>query len=304
MTPREIVAEAWAITMRERSIRGWSFTSSFCETLLKLKLLLYQFYFMYKYFQTGTGAGFFDVELYLLRHIPFWAFLAFVIVFALAVAIEFFMPHLCLGAIIGLGAKAQRGEPVRGGLVLALYNFFPIFAIHEFLILSSFTTTITVLSLMLRYIDHPLKVPSIVGLLLVFAFSNILRFFFSFAEEGVVIEKHGVFVSFGRSFKFVISHLGHVMFLLLLLVVISLRIVLNAAMVIILPGVIIGLSFLLALFFSKALSYLIAGFVGIALVLVASYFFAYLHAFKQTVWTITYLEFLKHRDLDVILDKK
>jgi hypothetical protein len=301
MTPREIIASAWSITTREKLIRRWSFASSFCETLLSLKFLSYQFYFLYRYFSDGTGAGFFDIEILLFDRIPFWVFATIIGTLATAVFIEFFVPHLCLGAIIGLGARAYRREDMKGGFVLGLYNFFPIFAIHEFLFLSSITTMLTATSLVLRYVDGDVKFWSIIGIAVLWTVTNILRFFFSFAEEGVVIEKLGIFASIGKSLKLIISHLGRVMFLILLLVVISLRIGLNLVMVILLPAMVIGLGLLLTLILSPAMSYSIAGVLGVALIVVASYFLAYLHAFKQNVWTITYLELMKEKELDVIL---
>ncbi|MEK7590601.1 MAG: hypothetical protein AAB489_00110 [Patescibacteria group bacterium] len=300
MTPREIIAEAWAITKREVSIRRWAFTSSFFETLLSLKLLIYQIYFAWKYFGGAGGAGFFDVEILLYQRIPFWAFATIITIFILMVLIELFIPHLCLGAIIGLGAKAHRKEEVRGGLVLALYNFFPIFAIHELLVLSGFSTLVTASSVILRYIDPALTRPSIGMLVTLFVVTNILKFFLSFAEEGVVIRKHGLFNSIGRSFKLIVSHLSHIMFLLLLLFVISLRVLINTLMVLLIPGIVIGIAFVLALFFSAIISYVVAGIVGLILIFIASYFFAYLHAFKQTVWTLTYMELSAQKDLDII----
>ena len=90
------------------------------------------------------------------------------------------------------------------------------------------------------------------------------------------------------------------MFLLLLLFVISLRILLNVAVIILIPAIILGIVFVLSVFLSTFLTWLIGGTVGIILVGIASYFFGYLHVFKQTVWTITYLELKKHKDLDVI----
>ncbi len=300
MTPREIIAKAWAITKKESSIRRWSFTSSFLETLLNLKLLSYQLYFWYKYFYTDGDAGFFDIEKYLYENTPFNVFLTIIIIFILMVIVEFFVPHMCLGAIIGLGAKAYRKEEMKGGLVLALYNFFPIFAIHEFLFLSSVSTIITAISLMIRYVDDPLKTPSIIMVLILFTVASLLRFFFSFAEEAVVIRKIGIFDAIGKSFKLIVSHLSHIMFLLILLFVISLRILINTLMILLIPGAVIGIGFLLAMFLSPIVSYVLAGAIGIILILIASYFFAYLHAFKQTVWTLTYLELSAKKDLDVI----
>ena len=301
MTPREIIAAAWAITTREPSLRRWAFTSSLLETLLKIKLVGYQLYFAYEYFFAGGQAGFFDVEIKLYHAVPLGVFLTIIIVFILMVITEFFFPHLCTGAIIGLAAKSYRKEEVKGGLVLGLYNFFAIFAIHEFLTLGSVSTVITILSLALRYFPGFMGTLAVTMMLILFCCSLVLRFFFSFAEEAVVTQKLGIFAAIGRSFKLIVSHLSHIVFLLLLLFVISLRIVVNAIIVILIPGIIIGLGLLLATIFPVSVSYTIAGIAGLGLIIAASYLFAYIHAFKVTVWTITYLELIKHKDLDVIV---
>ena len=165
---------------------------------------------------------------------------------------------------------------------------------------SSLSTAITAISLILRYIDPVLRTPSIVGVIVLFVVANTLKFTFSFAEEGVVIRKQGIFEAIGKSFKLIVSHLGHIMFLLILLFVITLRIVFNVAIVIVVPAIVIGIGFLLTMFLPQVWSYSIAGVLGVILIFVSSYFFAYLHAFKQTVWTITYLELSSQKDLDVI----
>lgn len=302
MTPREIIAAAWAITTREPSLRRWAFTSSLLETLLRVKLIGYQVYFAYEYMLHGEGAGFFDVEIWLYNTLPLWLFLTIIIAFGLLVIVEFFFPHICAGAIIGLSAKSYRKEDVKGGLVLGLYNFFPIFAIHEFLTLGSLSTIITACSLIIRYVEGPLGSLAIGMILILFAFSLLLKFFFSFAEEAVVLQKMGIFQAIGRSFKLIVSNLSHIFFLLLLLFVISLRIVVNAVAVVLIPGIILGLGLLLATILPEVISYTISGIVGVGLIVAASYLFAYIQAFKVTVWTITYLELIKVKDLDVIVE--
>lgn len=304
MTPREIIAEAWAITTREPSLRRWAFASSLLETLLSLKLIGYQAYVAYEHFFGGGEAGFFDLEIWLYNRVPLWFFLPFIITLGLMVVIEFFFPHVALGALIGLAAKSYRREEVKGGLVLGLYNFFPIFALHEFLTLSSISTLVSVTSLILRYVDGAIQHLAIGMAIFLFCFSMVLKFFFSFAEEAVVTQKMGVFSAIGRSFKLIVSHLGQIVFLLLLLFVISLRILINAIMVILIPGIIVGLGLILTTILPETVSYSIAGLVGLGLVIGASYMFAYIHAFKTTVWTLTYLELIKHKDLDVILDQE
>ena len=61
-----------------------------------------------------------------------------------------------------------------------------------------------------------------------------------------------------------------------------------------------GVGLLLTKVFSPVLSYSIGSFIGLILVATGSYFFAYVTVFKQTVWTITYLELSQIKDLDVI----
>lgn len=301
MTPREIIAEAWTITTTEPRLRRWAYASSLLETMLNVKLLLTQVYFGWAYFYGSHEAGFFDIELKIWNSFPPWAATTILLSFVLMVVVEFFMPHLCLGAIIGLAAKHRKGEEVKGGTVLGLYNFFPIFTLHEFLILSSVPTTITVISLIMRYTDRGLWAFSIGGVLILFAVGNIQKFLFAFAEEAAVIQKLGVFEAIGRSFKLILSHLPRIMFLYLLLIVISLRIAINAVMVVLIPGIMLGFGFVLTFFITDTvIVYTAAAILGLILVGVASYFLGYILAFKQTVWTLTYMEFMKEKDLDEI----
>ncbi|TSC58363.1 MAG: Uncharacterized protein Greene041619_587 [Candidatus Peregrinibacteria bacterium Greene0416_19] len=299
MTPREIIAEAWAITKRGKQLRRWGVFSSFLETLLSLKLLSYQIYFLWQFF-TGYESGFFDVEIAVAKHFPLWFTVIFIGGFLLLMAIEWVMPHLATGAIIGLAAKSHRKEDDEGGFVLALYNFFPIFVTHEFFVFGSTSLLITFCSVVLRYIDGNIKILIILFAIGIWAFTNVLGFLSSFAPAAIVVQKKGIFEAIGQSFKLIVSHLSHVMFLLLLLLVISLRVALNAAVVLLVPGLVIGLGLLLAMFFSPVVSYTAASIVGMGLILLASYFFGYLHVFKETVWTITYMELKKKKDLDVI----
>lgn len=299
MTPREIIAEAWRMTTQERVLWRWGFYASLLETLLNVKMFSYLFYSAYEY-SKGHTTGFFDLELIIYENTPPWFFWSFVTTLLVLFVIEIFMPHFASGALIGLAAKAHKKEPLKGGLVLALYNFFSIFAAHEILVFSGWSLAISSSWMIYRYIDGSMKFVLIWALIGLWVISNIFKFFFSFAEEGIVIQKLGVFEAMGRSTKLIVSYLGHVMFLLLLLLIISLRIVVNVLLVFLIPAAVIGMSIALTYIFVPFVSYLISGILGLILVVFVSYFMAYLHVFRQTVWTVTYLELSKKKDLDVI----
>ncbi len=300
MTPREIIAKAWSLTTHERSVRRWGFATAFFETLLTAKLVAYQVWFAYSYWQ-GDPIGFFSIEGLLFDIFPTSVAIGIIVTFLSLLVIELFFPHMATGAVIGLTAKAYRKEPVRGGFILGLFNFFPIFVVHEFLVLNSITTVITASSLLLRYGgEGDIKYIAIGILCALWLFSVILKFFWSFAEEAVVINKIGPFAAMGRSFKLVLSYLGHLLFILVLLFVIFIRIIVNAIITLLIPAVMIGVGFLLTGFLPDTVSYSIAGILGLALIVLASYFFAYLEVFRQAVWVITYIELSNRKDLDVI----
>lgn len=298
MNPREIIAKSWAITKKERQLRRWGYTSALLQTLLNTKLLIYQIWFFISYAQ-GNPIGFFaDVE-WLSRHVSMGTLVSIVTIFLILIFIEWLFPHMAAGAIIGLGAKSYKKEEVKGGLVLAIYNFFPIFAVHEMFFLGHLPMVITLSSLLLRYAPG-MAAPGIALLTILFIFTNLFRFFLIFGEEAVVIRKRGIGSALKHSLKLVISYLGHVVFLLILGFVISLRIFLNVIMIFLIPGVVIGIGFLLALFLGPVLAYGIGAVLGLLILGFAAYLFAYIEVFRQNIWTITYIELSKLKELDII----
>lgn len=298
MNPRDVIAKAWAITLKEQQVRRWGYISALLETLLNVKLLTYQTWFLITYLQ-GNPIGFFaDVE-WLNARLSMGTVVTIVTIFLVLVVIEWLFPHLAKGAIIGLAAKSYKKEEVKGGLVLAIYNFFPLFAIHEFFFIGSISMVITIISILLRYAEA-IAPFGIALILILFLSANILRFFFIMSEEAVVIRKFGIGQAMHSSFKLVVSYLGHVVFLLLLGFLISLRIFLNAAMLFLVPGIVISIGFLLATFLNPLVGYSIGAIIGLIIIGFASYLFAYLEVFRQNVWTITYLELSKLKELDVI----
>ena len=71
-------------------------------------------------------------------------------------------------------------------------------------------------------------------------------------------------------------------------------------MVILIPAIVIGIGFSLTFLLPTAISYSIAAVIGLVIIFLSSYFFAYLEVFRQTVWTLTYIELCKLKDLDLI----
>lgn len=298
LSPREIIAQAWTITTTEKSLRRWGFFGTLFEILLDVKLLIYQAYFLYSYF-AGGDAGLFDIEIYLYHAIPFWLFATLITLFCILVFIEMFAPSLAAGAIIGLSAKAHAKEPVKGGFILGLYNFFPILAVHEVFIFTSLSIFITAISVIFRY-GSGMQGFLIPVAITVWVISNILKFFSTFVEPAIVVEKLGVFAGGAKSVKLIFSFIPHVAFIFMLLTVITIRIFINTLIIVLVPAVVVGGGILLTYVVDPIISFTIAGIVGLILTFVAAYFFTYLHIFKHAVWTILYMELIKVKEFDKI----
>lgn len=298
LTPRQIVAQAWTITTTEPSLKRWGFFGTFFRLLLDIKLIAYQIYFLVA-FLNGKEVGLFDDAIWLYGAVPFSLFTTILITFLLLLAVEVFVPSMTDGPIIGLTAKSYKHEPVQGGFVLALYNFFPIFTVHEIFVFSGLNLLITAVSILLRY-GAGLTPFLIVIAVVLWSMSTILKFLSSFAEPAIVIDKVGIFDSIGRSIKLVISYPQHVIFLIILLIMISVRVFINTVLIVLIPGIAFGLGLLLTYVFTPAVSYTIAGCIGIVMLFVVAYFFTYLHVFKQTVWTLMYMELKAQKEMDVI----
>ncbi len=297
-TPREIIAHAWAVTTTQPVLKRWGFFGAFFEILLDMKLLLYQAYFLYSYF-VGHGGGLFDIEIMLYNSLPLWVFVTICVAFALLLFVELFVPSLSEGAIIGLCAKAHNKHKLDGGFVMGLYNFFPILEVHGVFIFSSLSIYVTAISVIMRY-GAGLQTIMIGVATVIWIISNIIRFFSSFTEPAIVVSKLGVFEAGAKSVKLIMSYMSHIMFLTMLMLVITIRIIINTIVIVLVPGIMVGMGILLTHILEPAISYSIAGIIGLALTVVAAYFLAYLHVFKQAVWTIMYMELIKEKEVDKI----
>ncbi len=300
LTPREIIAQSWTITSSEPSLKRWGYIGSTLRLLLDIKLVSYQIYFLVAYFQ-GKTVGLFDDAIWLYGKVPMEVFVTIVTLFILLLIAELFIPSFTDGAIIGLAAKSHKKDKMNGGFVLALYNFFSIFTVHEIFVFSGVNLLITSISIILRY-GEGLTPFLIFMATILWMLSSVLKFFASFAEPAIVIKKAGVFESISQSIKLVFSYPWHIIFLILLLIIISIRIFINVAIIVVIPGLAVGLGVILTTFLSPAISYSIGGALAVILIGVAAYFFTYLHIFKQTVWTVMYMELLNEKDLDTIQD--
>ena len=301
MTPRDIIARAWTMTLEEKVLWPWGIVTAFAETLQSVQFISLQSWYFYTLIVDKRRVDFVAVWNTITDTLPMWFIVFIAITWGLTWSITKLIPTFSKGAIIGLAAKIHNEQDHRGGLVMALYNFVKIAEFHGMFMLANTSLVLWCSSLAIRWLDDGGSTAvTLIVLWTLWFFSSFLYLISSFAEEGVVIKKHGVFKAVSESMKLFVSHVGHIVFVMILLLVISIRIFVSAVAFVLLPIIVIGIALGLMTFLSKVVSALIAGVIGIALLAVVSYFFSYLVLFQQTVWTLTYMELSKLKDVDVI----
>jgi len=304
MTPRELIAEAWHITRKHRRILlPWGALDALILMIWAIGFVSYQAYVLSTFFTTGENPSWlstFQVIGEVLGNSPALS----ITFFTLAIIYGIFwivIPRFAVGALIGLAAKIHTGDEPKGGLVLGVFNFFPLLELAVALGLISGKALLAAWSVIIRYMGGTAALFGTTALLLIFwAISFFFHFLFTFAEEAIVIRKLGVFRSLGHSFKLVLSYLKKVVLIFVLLLVIILRIVINALIILLIPSIVMGVGLLLAQVLPSAVSFGISGGIGLIALLFACYFLGYITVFKHTVWTITYIELSKERELDLI----
>ena len=304
MTPRELIAEAWHITTEhKRKLLPWGAADAFVLLFAAMGFMSYQVYVLSAFFRTGSSPSAREVFTELSNLLGNDQLLIGTLIVLTAIYGIFWLvvPRFATGALIGLAAKIHCGDKPKGSLALAVFNFMPLLELSAALALIDGKMLFSFWSILVRYMGaDDIIITTSAVLVLIWCVSFIFHFLFMFAEEAIVIRKMGMFRSIGHSFKLVISYLSKVVLIGILLLVIILRIIVNAIVIFLIPSIVMGLGLLLARFMPHFVSFGISGCIGLIAMAFASYFLGYVTVFKHTVWTITYIELSKLKELDII----
>lgn len=307
MLYKRIIQEAWQFTQaNKRLVKWYAFFPAILTTVAGILFIVYQ----YMSFVTSDVLFEGHRESFLYRIMSVYAGLfdtstklgvTVTILLVVAIVMYLFMPVFCQGALIQLIARHKNGEPVkvRNGVSHGLLNFLPLFEYS--IILRSFTLTSIFGegAFILRNFGWGWFEALILPLILMVCVSLLLTLFFTYSEYFMVIDKKKVFSSMKASTLLVIKHWQHTFLILILMVVIGLRILVNVLIVLIIPGVIIGI---VAIFVYSAalmkLGVIVGGLVGLFALYAASYFNAILDVWAKTIWVYLFLELTTQKETD------
>lgn len=304
MDYRKVIKEAWHFTLKNKRLVYWyGLLPSVFSILGAIVIWGYQFFaFKRSAFWDNAEHGFLyeviKITAQLIDQYSAWLIPA-IIVIGIGALLYFLLPTLLQGGLIQLIARIKNGQDVKllDGLGYGFLTFLPLLEYNALTGTFSWTGMFIESTFVLRNLGTDLfnlVLPVFIGGAVV---GFLLAFVCTYTSFHIVIDKQGVISAIGSSIRLVVLHWQETLLMLILMMLISLRIVVNVAFVLAVPIIVVGLAeYLFTLALVK-----IAIAVGILLGLVALYFASYfsgiLEVFSNAVWTFTFLELTSEKTL-------
>lgn len=306
MNYRAIIKEAWSITQENKKVIWWfAFIPAVISSLVSILYMAYQFaaFWTSEYFREDAEASITEIGFGVARDLFEYSpgLFVFLLVIAAIVGLAYlFLPVFTQGALIQLMAHLRKGIDVSipQGLSFGFNRFLQLFEYSAFIKTFSFIAIASYGAFFLRSLG-----PNgfmLLGMALGFALivGIFLTLLFTYAEFYIVIDKEGVFPSIIKSSSLVVQQWHHTLFMFMLMLIISLRIIFNIVVALLVPLLVMGPILLFASSF-KLLGIIIGALIGLVALYAASYFMGVFNVFATGVWTFTFLELTSADEVDL-----
>lgn len=300
MKYRAVIRDAWHLTQENKKLIWWfAFAPALLTSLVSIVYIAYQVAaFWSSPFIRASAAGQDDIFTFLVKtslqifeEQPGLGVVLIVIIGIIGLA-YLMLPVFTQGALIQLVTRIRKHMPISivDGVSYGLGSFLPMFEYHLLIKTFSWVTVVTNAAFILRmWGPKSLAFFSwIFGIVLIVGF--LLTLLFTFSEYYIVLEKKPVLKSMILSSGLVIRQWHHILFILLLMVLITLRIVINIFIALLVPILIIAPILFFTSITLAVLGVIIGSIIGLVSLYFASYFLGVYHLFATAVWTFAFLE--------------
>lgn len=304
MDYRQTIREAWEFTQNNKKLTIWyAFFPAVFTTLAGIIYLTYQFFAfksspLFENWDHSFGYVLVTTIFQIIRE-NLSSSIPLLIIGVVILLLYLFIPALCEGAIIQLIARRKNGQNVRtrDGLKYGMLSFLPIF---EY---SSLIKTFSVFSILGEgaFVARNLGMDlfnALLPVMIIFIIAGLfLTLLFTYTEFFIVIDDGKVFDSIVKSSTLVIKHLEATLLLSVLMLIISIRIILQLLFVVLIPAIIMVPVYLFASSTIPEIGFFIGGILGLVALYFASYLSATIHVFAASVWTFTFLQLTKEEEI-------
>lgn len=304
MNYKQIIADSWKFTQSNKKLIYWfGFPPALITTAVGIGYIVYQFFaFKTSYLFDNDAHSFsFKVVNY------GWSFISanasfsvpLVIAAVIIALLYFFMPTLFKASAIQAIARAKNGQRsgVGVGLRYGIMAFLPLLEYHLLIKTFSWVSMLTEGSFVLRNLGVGMFKMLLPVFIVIFILSIFLTLLFTYADLFIVIDDEGVLASMRKSAKLVITSWQHTLLITILMIIIGVRIVIQAVFIFLIPAGLFLLAGYLTAAATGATVLIAVGVGGIVGLVVASYLTGVVEIFSYSVWTFTFLELTSQKEI-------
>jgi hypothetical protein len=196
-------------------------------------------------------------------------------------------------------ARAKNGQKsgVAVGLKYGMMVFLPLFEFH--LLVKTFApfSIIIEMGFVLRNLGPAIFQMMIPAFVLIFVVSIALFLLFTYSDLFIIIDDEGILPAMKKSAKLVIFNWQQTFLITFLMIIIGVRIIIQAILVFLIPAIVILTGAFLATLALESALLIVAGIVGILALVIAAYLGGVVEIFSYTVWTFTFLELTSQKEV-------
>lgn len=297
MNYRQTIMDSWKFTQENKRLIYWfGFLPSFLSTAVGIGYIAYQFFaFKKSYLFNDTDESFLtDVVNFIWNFLKTHSSLSIpLIIIAIIVTILWFLvPTLFKASAIQAIARAKNGQKsgVGVGLKYGMMVFLPLFEFHMLVKTFAPFSIIIEMGFVLRNLGPAIFQMMIPAFALIFVIAIGLFLLFTYADLYIIVDDEKILTAMRKSVKLVILNWQQTFLITFLMIIIGVRIVIQAILVFLIPAIVILTGAFLATLALESAVLVIAGVVGVVGLIIAAYLGGIVDIFAYTVWTFTFLE--------------
>lgn len=311
MDCKELIAESWTYTQSKKKLILWlGFFPCIFSTSFSIGYMAYQFFAFKKsyLFDNSEESFLHEFVLYLWQFIQnhlswTWPIIVLAVVYAIFYLL---FPPLARAAAIQMISRNKNGQNVGvgTGLRYGILSYLPLLEYRALVKTFSFSAVIIEMAFVLRNLGPEIFKILLPLFALVLFIGFILTILFTYADLYIIIDGSSVFESIKKSAKLVIINWKYTFLITLLMLIIGVRIIIQAIIVFLFPIAILGISAYIASVAMPATGIVVAAVLGFSTLMLSAYLNGIVEIFSYTVWTFTFLELTSEKHLSARGEKE
>lgn len=304
MDYKKVIVDSWIYTQSNKRLIVWfGFIPSILTTTVGILTIAYQIFAFKKSYLFGDDEGSALKEVFTFM----WDFInvhlswtvPMIVVTAFFGVFYFLFPTLARAASLQMIARHRNGQEasIGTGMKYGIMSFLQLFEYHMIIKTFSFFSLLIEMSFVVRNLGPVLFKLLLPVFLIMIVISFALTLLFTYTDFFIVIDGRAVFDSMKASAKLVVLSWKHTFLITILMILIGIRVFIQAIMVFAIPALIIVIAGYLATVTLPVTGVIVGGIVGLVCLFLASYLNGVIDIFSYTVWTYTFLDLTSEKHL-------